>query len=350
MPLMLLPLIGLVFMAGGLLFVAFGLRSALVTEDALRLLEYVDKPMVQAPERIPALSFRKAELAGSFRTRVLLPWFQRLGRLFGRLTPARAVDDLRRQLAIAGTPLGLGPREFYGIRFLFALTTIALAFVILRGGITPAASSAGRQSVVSASLPGGQTSSRPRISFSGLAGSAVALYLGTYMPKIWLRRRVRGRQNKIRKALPDALDMLSVCADAGLGFDQGLQRVSEHWNTPLTQEFSRVVAEMQMGVTRQTALRNLADRVDVAELSSFVAVIVQSDQLGMSIVNTLHSQAAQMREERRFRAQEEARKAPLKMLFPMLFLILPAMFAVIIGPSVPAFADFFSNLRGALGP
>jgi tight adherence protein C len=159
---------------------------------------------------------------------------------------------------------------------------------------------------------------------------------------------VRARQNKIRKGLPDALDMLSVCAEAGLGFDQAMQRVSEYWKTPVGIEFGRVIREMEMGLSRQEALRNLAERLDITELSSFVAVIIQSDELGMSIADTLQAQAKQMREDRRFRAQEQARKAPLKMLFPMMLLILPAMFAIVLGPTIPTLSDFFSSIRAGL--
>jgi len=145
--------------------------------------------------------------------------------------------------------------------------------------------------------------------------------------------------------MPDALDMLTVCADAGLGFDQSVQRVSEAWDTSLAREFARVVAEMGMGLPRQTALRNFADRVGSPEVSSFVAVIVQSDQLGMSITQTLHAQAKQMRIERRFRAQEQARKMPLKMLFPLMLFIFPSMFAVILGPMVPVLTELFETLK-----
>jgi tight adherence protein C len=141
--------------------------------------------------------------------------------------------------------------------------------------------------------------------------------------------------------------MLSVTAEAGLGFDQSLQRVSEYWKTPVGVEFGRVVAEMEMGVSRQQALRNMADRLDIHELSSFVAVIIQSDQLGMSIADALQAQAQQMRIERRFRAQEAARKVPLKMLFPMMLLIFPAMLAVVCGPSIPILSDFFQTLGGS---
>jgi tight adherence protein C len=147
----------------------------------------------------------------------------------------------------------------------------------------------------------------------------------------------------IRRGLPDALDMLSVCAIAGLGFDQSMRRVSEHWDTPISNEFGRVVAEMEMGVSRREALRSMAERLNVSELSSFVSVIIQSEQLGMSIADTLHAQAEQMRIERRFRAQEIARTIPIKMLIPLAFLIFPALMAIIIGPAVPALIELFQN-------
>jgi tight adherence protein C len=155
---------------------------------------------------------------------------------------------------------------------------------------------------------------------------------------------VRRRQDRIRRNLPDALDMLSVCADAGLGFDQSMQRVSENWKTPLGLELGRVVKEMSLGSSRAQAMRAMANRLDIIELSSFVSVILQSDQLGMSIADVLHSQANQMRIERRHWAQEQARKIPVKMLFPMIFLILPALFLIILGPALPAIQEVFSGL------
>jgi tight adherence protein C len=175
--------------------------------------------------------------------------------------------------------------------------------------------------------------------------AALAIYIGVLGPTIWLKRRVRHRQERIRKDLPDALDMLSVCAQAGLGFDQAVQRVSSVWQSSFSTELARLVSEMEMGVPRRQALRNMADRLDVPELSSFVSVIIQSDQLGMSISDTLQAQAKQMRIERRFRAQEAARKVPLKMLFPMILLIFPAMLAVVCGPSIPLILELFQTIR-----
>jgi tight adherence protein C len=320
---LLLPLvIGLASLLLGLLTIFFSLRSSSNNELGRRLTNFVDRPAAEPRNSDVENVVRRDELAGSFGSRTLVPAFKRLGRLFGRLTPQKTLETLARQIDIAGRPLGLGPREFYGLRLVFTLLGFWLAFTLLRGGLTT----------------------------QKLLFAALAVALSSYLPKFWLSRRVGGRQDKIRRGLPDALDMLSVCAEAGLGFDQSLQRVSEHWNTPTAVELGRVVQEMEMGVQRQQALRNLSNRLDIMELSSFVAVIVQSDQLGMSIAETLHTQAKQMREERRFRAQEQARKIPLKMLFPMLLLILPAMFAVILGPAIPALRQVFEVATRNFGP
>ena len=342
-----ISLVGFAVVAGGLLLLLFGLNVAATTEETIRLRNYMSEPADHERQPTgPAMSFRRAELSGSLLTRLILPWLKQIGRLLGRFTPARMIDDLRRDLTMAGAPAGLGPREFFGVRILVAALGLAAAFMLVRGGVSDARQAAANRPLTTAAA----STSGPRrlespIPLPTLGSAALAVYLGLFLPKSWLRGRVRRRKTQIRKSLPDALDMLSVCADAGLGFDQAIQRVGERWKTPLGLEFVRVVGEMQMGVSRQAALRNLADRLDVTELSSFAAVIIQSDQLGMSIVQTLRSQAEQMRVERRHRAQEEARKAPLKMLFPMLLFIFPAMLAVIVGPAIPAFSLFFSSLR-----
>ena len=314
-----LPFIaGVTFLSIGFLALVLSLRALGGTEMTHRLHDFVSGETLQAPARVQSMTVRRNELAGNFRTRVMQPWFRGLGGLLGRLTPSRTLGELEHRLVIAGNPLGLGPREFYGLRLLFNLAGIGLAFLALRQGF----------------------------STPNLLLAILAIYIGVFLPTMWLKRAVRRRQNRVRKDLPDALDMLSVCAQAGLGFDQSLQRVSENWKTALSAEFGRVVGEMEMGVSRQAALRNLADRLSIPELSSFAAVIIQSDQLGMSIADTLQAQAEQMRIERRFRAQEQARKVPLKMLFPMIILIFPAMMAVVCGPTIPILVNFFRTLGG----
>jgi tight adherence protein C len=209
--------------------------------------------------------------------------------------------------------MGLGAREFYGLRFIAIIVGFLLAFLILR---------AGRETL-------------------NITGAILAVFACSLLPVVWLRRLIRDRKKEITRGLPDALDMLSVCATAGLGFDQSMQRVSEFWQTHMGNEFGRVIAEMEMGVSRSEALRNLAYRTEVTELSSFVSIIVQAEQLGMSISNTINGIAEQMRIERRFKAQEEARKLPTKILFPLAFFIFPSMLAVILGPSLPALVDLF---------
>jgi len=329
----------------GLVCLVVGLRLSTTTDEAQRLTRYVANPIEVHDNRPDLLSFRRAELEGSFRQRLLIPWFRRLGGLLSVFTPAKSIEQVRRKLTIAGNPLGLGPREFYGLQLICILLGFWMAYVFIAPLLAPRPATP--------VPPSGTASAQRAVSPESLqlvlyrfAGAMLAVVIGTQLPKAWLRGRVRSRQQRIRRNLPDALDMLSVCADAGLGFDQAIQRVSERWDTPLGKELGRVVDEMGMGLSRAEALRSMSERLDVGELSSFVAVMVQSDEMGVSITNTLRSQAEQMRVERRHRAQEEARKAPLKMLLPMIGLILPAMGAVVVGPVIPVMIDLFATLNG----
>lgn len=299
----------------GILSIIFGLQRIFSDELSPRLHTFVTEQDTDTHRWKTLLAVQTRELSGSVVSRIILPVFQRIGNIFGRLTPSNALEDLRHKLYIAGNPLGLGPREFYGIRLAFLLLGAGLVFTLLR-----------------------KTINSQYILFSVLI-----LILCYLFPIAWLRSLVTSRQNQYRRGMPDALDMLSVCVDAGLGFDQAMQRVGEQWKTPMAIEFGRVVTEMEMGVSRQDALRNLADRLDITELSSFVAIIIQSDKLGMSIAETLHAQADQMRVERRYRAQERARTTPIKMLIPLAFLIFPAIMAMLLGPSIPALMDLFKN-------
>jgi tight adherence protein C len=292
------------------------LQTARGDEVSRRLDEWVTELAGPAQKTSQADTVRRRELTGTFRTRVLQPWIKGIGAFFGRFMPARNIQQIDHMLAIAGHPMRLGAREFYGLRLVFALISAWAAYMALSRGTE----------------------------LANFLLAALAVYIGVFGPTLWLKRRVRHRQDRIRKDLPDALDMLSVCAQAGLGFDQSIQRVSAVWDSAFSTELGRLVGEMEMGVPRRQALRNMADRLDVTELSSFVTVIIQSDQLGMSIADTLQAQAKQMRIERRFRAQEAARKVPLKMLFPMTLLIFPAMLAVVCGPTIPLILDLFDTL------
>jgi tight adherence protein C len=314
--LLLIGVIGVVLIGGGIVALVISLRWLWTSEMSSRLNTYVVEESNMSARFNATAMIRSRELSGSIASRTILPIVRRLGEFLGRLTPLNSMEQLKRQLYIAGYPLGLGAREFFGLRIAFMLLGTWLSLVILRRGITQL----------------------------NLALSALVLLWCFIFPILWLRMSVRSRQDKMRRGLPDALDMLSVCADAGLGFDQSLMRVSEHWTTPIGLELGRVVAEMEMGLARREALRNLADRLNVSEISSFVSVILQSEQLGMSISDTLHAQAEQMRIERRFRAQEQARTIPIKMLVPLAFLIFPAIMAVILGPAIPQILDLFEAL------
>ncbi len=308
--------LSLVLGIAGLAILVLGARWMRTNTIAKRLSQYVETPLENTHSRSAALRIQPRVITGSFTDRIFIPGIKSIGRFFGRIMPGGALDSLAKKLLVAGNPMNLGAREFYGISLASTLLGAYLAFLVFRQGATTL----------------------------NVVLSILILILMYFFPKVWLQSRVSRRQNAVRRGLPDALDMLSVCATAGLGFDQSLQRVSEYWDTPIGREFGRVISEMEMGLSRRDALRNLSDRLDIREISSFVALILQTEQLGMSISDTLHAQADQMRIERRFRAQEQAQKAPIKMLIPMAVLIFPALLAVILGPAIPTLREVFKTL------
>ncbi|NPV07425.1 MAG: type II secretion system F family protein [Anaerolineae bacterium] len=248
------------------------------------------------------------ELERSFAERVIRPAFGRLARALAAMAPQASLARTRRQLELAGNPAGLRAVDFIGLRFLSGLATGAVVFLLTQA-----------------------------LALGIGAGVVFGLLLGTlgYMlPVMWLGSRIRQRKQEILRALPDALDLLTISVEAGLGFDAALAKVVEKWDNALTYEFGRVLAEVRVGKLRREALRDMAERVEVPEVKSFVAAIIQADQLGASIGRILHVQAAQMRMKRRQRAEEAAQKAPIKMLIPLAFLIMPALFIVLLGPAV----------------
>ena len=255
------------------------------------------------------------DMGKPFGARVLLPLLRRVLRVLGRLAPKGSVEKTREMLVQAGEPGGLTVLDFMGLRL--------LSLVLVGGGYFW---------LVGQALPAGMML-RNTVIFAGV---------GYMLPRFWLRRRVRQRQHEIIRAFPDALDMLTIGVEAGLAFESALLTVGERWDNALTREFRRAVAEMRVGTARDVALWRMAERTGVEELRSFVAVLVQSSQLGVSIAQVLHSQAAQERVRRRQRAEELARQAGGKIVFPLVFLILPAMFVVILGPAVP---DMISMLN-----
>jgi tight adherence protein C len=161
----------------------------------------------------------------------------------------------------------------------------------------------------------------------------VFMVLGFFFPELWLSSQINKRQHEIRKAMPDALDLLTICVEAGLGFDAAMAKVSEKWTNELSLAFGRTIREVQLGKLRRDALRDMSDRIGIAEMTSFIAAVIQSEQLGVSMAKVLRIQSDQMRVKRRQLAEEEAHKAPIKMLFPMALLIFPSLMIVLLTPA-----------------
>lgn len=249
------------------------------------------------------------ELSGSLFSRTVIIWFRQLLAFLGRFTPANRLIELEQKLTIAGDPGGLHAREFFALRLLSMLIGIFLAYLLNRD--------------------------LGQISLTSLLYGFLILYTFFSFPEVWLRGKIRSRQAEISRGLPDILDMLSVCASAGLGFDQSLQKICEYWDTELGRELRRVISEMEVGTSRSEALKNMSKRLDVDELTQFVAIITQAEKIGMSYAEVLQSQAIQLRILRQYRAREIANRLPGKMIFPLAITIFPAIIIVILAPLIP---------------
>ena len=257
----------------------------------------------------------EAELEKPFFQRAVWPMLKRLLRLLGSIAPRRNIEATRQLIQAAGGVGGLSPLDFLGLRLLGLAIVGGVAFFL------------SAQMGISLLLI--------------LRNAGIAAVVGFFLPFLWLRSKVAARKKAILRALPDALDMLTIGVEAGLAFESALLRVGEKWKNPLTLEFRRAVGEMRMGISRSTALQHMAERTGVHEISTFVAILVQSDALGVSIAEVLHSQAAEMRVRRRQKVQEKAQQASVKMVFPLVFLEFPSLFVVILGPSIPIVLEAF---------
>ncbi len=262
-------------------------------------------------------SLDEIELEKPFAERVLVPIMKYVLDIFGKLSPQRNAEQIRQNLQLAGNPYGITPVMFGGMRlglsiglfFLFGLITVTTM------GFTT----------------------------NALMYTMIGTILGYLMPGMWLGNQIKKRQKALTRALPDALDLLTISVEAGLGFDVALQRVTDKSDNELSREFKRVLADVRLGRSRREALRDLGERNGVEDLKTFTAAIIQADQLGVSMSKILRLQSDQMRMKRRQRAEEEAQKAPVKMLIPMVFLIFPAIFVVLLGPAVPRFIEAFGG-------
>ncbi len=255
-----------VAVGGVILTLAIALRSAGETQPIEQDRLYtVSTPM----------TLEEVELSQPFADRVIRPAFAKMLSALGRLTPQRNLQELQHRLEVAGRPYGWTVVSFVGLRLLAALLLAVLGFILLIVSDVDL----GKRLLLAVALGG----------------------LGYYMPVLWLNSRMRQRKRALLRALPDGLDMLNICVGAGLGFDAALSKVGDQWETPLSQEFNRVVTEIRLGKTRRQALLDMARRTEVMEIENFVATIVQADQLGVSIAKVLRTQAEQMRILRRQR-------------------------------------------------
>ena len=268
-------------------------------------------------ERPPSLE--EIEMSQPFSERILLPVLRAVAQFVSRFTPRQSMESVQHQLDLAGNPYNWGPMEYLGVRGVVFVLFAAVAALLFFGG----------------SLKGTQK----------FMVTIVSLVAGLVIPMLWLRTKISRRQRSIIKSLPDALDLLTICVEAGLGFDAAMSKVAEKWEDELSLAFMRVIQEIQLGKLRREALRDMADRMEVPDMSTFVAAIIQADQLGVSIARVLRIQSDQMRLRRRQRAEEQARAATLKILPPVVFFIFPSILVVLLGPAIIT----VKNMQGLLG-
>jgi tight adherence protein C len=303
MPIGLLIFGGLVLIAALAVIVVGLRRNAPGQEDdplQARLAEFIQRGDVTSLEEI--------ELSQPFSERVLVPLVNRIGAFSARFTPQKAIQDTARRMELAGNPWPIDAATFLAIRFILAVVLGGLAVAVVLNS----------------------ASQNPTDNFLYIGG---ATFAGFFLPHLMLTSRITRRQKDIRKAMPDALDLLTICVEAGLGFDAAMSKVAEKWETELALAFSRVIREVQLGKVRRDALKDMSDRLGIPEMTSFVAAIIQSEQLGVSMAKVLRIQSDQMRVKRRQRAEEEAHKAPIKMIIPMALLIFPTIMIIILTPA-----------------
>ena len=268
-----------------------------------------------------SMTLEELELSQGFSQRIIIPFLNRIGKVAQRFTPQATLESAKKRLEMAGNPMQMNPAFFLMLRFVFAaLFGLGLILVFARTG---------------------------RNWLQGLGISTLFAIIGYLFPSMWLSGRIKARQKSVFRAMPDALDLLTISVEAGLGFDGAMAKVNEKWVTELSLEFGRVIQEIRLGKLRRDALRDMSERLGVAEMSSFVAAVIQSEQLGVSMAKVLRIQSDQMRVRRRQIAEEEAHRAPIKMVFPIALLIFPSILIILLGPA--AMLLLSSPLGGVLG-
>ena len=256
---------------------------------------------------LPA-NMREQEMLKSMQERVLAPFMAGLTGLLGHFTPAGYTQVVREKLVKAGHPAGLDADRFLTLKVFGAVSIVFWPFFAFK----------------IAGLGG----------FYGMIVTGLLWGISFFGPDVFVQRKLDQRQYRIATRLPDVLDLLVISVEAGLGFEQAIDRTIDSVPGPLADEFRRMLQETRMGASRADAFRAMDERCQVPELRSFVLAMLQADTFGVSIGRMLRQQADDMRIRRRQRAQEAAQKAPVKMLFPLMFCIFPSLFVVILGPAL----------------
>ena len=264
-------------------------------------------------------SLEQIEMQQPFNQRVILPFLRRVGEMSARFTPQKALEDTTRKLELAGNPGRIDAGAFLASRFVVA--TVFGGLLLMVSILSPNRWALGQTVLV----------------------VGIFTALGFFFPQLWLQGRINARQKDIRKAMPDALDLLTICVEAGLGFEAAMSKVSEKWENQLSVALLRAIREIQLGKPRRDALRDMAERIGIPEMTSFVAAVIQSEILGVSLAKVLRIQSDQMRVKRRQRAQEEAGQAPIKMIVPLALLIFPSIFIILLTPAAIQMSRAFTH-------
>jgi tight adherence protein C len=296
----------IILLAGGMIILTMVLIGVGVSSSP-RGDQQVSARLEEFATRATPLTLEEIELSQPFTDRIVRPILQGLAGFVTRFTPARTVEATRLKLELAGRPHNWGTTEFFGVRAAAAILLAILLFLLMTVAGQPA--------------------------IYRLGALVLGFMMGYLLPAMWLGGKIRRRQDEIVKALPDALDLLTICVEAGLGFDAAMAKVAEKWDNELSRAFGRVIQEIRLGKLRRDALREMDRSTGVPDITSFVAAVIQADQLGVSMAKVMRIQSEQMRIRRRQRAEEKAHQAPVKMLFPLVFLIFPAIYVVLLGPA-----------------
>ena len=265
------------------------------------------------------VNLREQHLSESFGSRILVPVVAGASRIARRVTPIDARDRVARKLLLAGTPAGWDAERVLAFKIIGVIGGIVLGFFLttLVGGLSP---------------------------FIRIVAVVLLGFVGFVVPDSLLNRRVEERQKEILRTLSDTLDLLTISVEAGLSLNAAIAQVVQNVPGVLSAEFARMLQEIQLGVPRADAFRNLAERTDVEELNAFALAMIQADVFGVSIASVLRTQAQQLRIKRRQRAEAKAQQTPVKIVFPLILCILPALFVVIVGPGAIQIWESFIKL------